>query len=417
MADVKTVFPGEVIFSEGSVGIPAMYLIKAGEVELSVIRDDSRVVLARLGKGQFFGEEVVVSSQPRGYSARAHSYCELQVFEAPALKALIEGAQPLLRFMLHGLIVSSQKKDQWLAAHESVQMQSDYLSYAHILMLMATPSAGASKLRRDREDETSLPLADVMKQCRGITGHPPRHVATTLKRMAMLNLVVLDNRRSDSTRGGGSPTLVDSILGGAQTVRFNHVDIVSRTQEVLLHQPHDKPHREPELIELSDLAALTGVDRNLLLRKLAQGEMADELFNFRRSEVLRFVTEKGRDYFAKRQGAGQMQSVEDLVTVDKRVLFEALNGIDTLDLAKLFRHISDGAVRERLFSCMARARREEIESFLKDDMGCDLEEAQLVEETLLEAVRELRRPRVSSAAVGVPPAAAVPVPEGRAGAG
>uniref|UniRef100_UPI0012F849BA cyclic nucleotide-binding domain-containing protein n=1 Tax=Azohydromonas aeria TaxID=2590212 RepID=UPI0012F849BA len=403
---MKTVSPGEAIFAEGFVGIPAMYLIKTGEVEISAVRDDVKVVLARLGKGQFFGEEVLLSAsaEARGTSARALSYCELQMIDAAGLRALADGAAPLLRHMLLSLIQSGQKKDALLAAHENIQTQPDILSYAHILALMAAPEAGGTGMRRDREKESSLAVADVVKHCRGITGHSRRHVATTLKRMAMLNLVTLDRAagtapRGGPVRGGGEiDTTVEAALGGAHTLRFNHEDIVPRAQELARHNLDDKLHREQELIELADVATLTGVDRALLLRKLAQGELADELFNFRRSEVLRFVAEKGRDYFARRQGAGQLQSIEDLATVDKRVLFEALNGIDTLELAKLFQHLWDETVRERLLGCLARARREEIERCVAEDVPCDAEEAQLVEEALLEAVRELRRPRGRAAA-------------------
>jgi hypothetical protein len=321
--------------------------------------------------------------------------------------------------MLLSLIQSGQKKDSLLAMHENIQTQPDILSYAHILALMAAPDAGTTGMRRDREKESSLAVGDVVKHCRGITGHSRRHVATTLKRMAMLNLVALDRAagsapRGGSVRGGGEiDTTVATALGGAHTLRFNHEDIVPRAQELARHNLDDKLHREQELIELADVAALTGVDRGLLLRKLAQGELADELFNFRRAEVLRFVAEKGRDYFARRPAASQMQSIEDLAAVDKRVLFQVFNGIDTLELAKVFQHLHDEVLRERLLGCLARARREEIERCVAEDPPCDAEEAQLVEEALMEAVRELRRPRTAQA---VPVPAGATAAEGRTAA-
>lgn len=392
---VRSVSPGEVILSEGYFGMPAMYVIKDGQVELSVTRDDAKVVLGTLGKGQFFGESVLLGNNPRHCTAKALTFCELQVIEGASLQAMLEGAPPLLKHMLRALIASAVKKDEHLATHENMQSQPDIVTYAHILVLMAAPEAGAQHLRRDREMESSLPTAEVLRRCRDITGHSRRHVVATLKHMAMLNLVTLDPGRAAG--GGGGPALDAAslaALGGAQTLRFQHGDIAPRAREMARHNLDDKLHSENDLIDLTDLAALTGVDRQMLLRKLTQDEVAEELFNFRRSAVLRFIAERGRDYFAKRQGSGQLQTVEDLGAVDKRILFEALNGLDEVDLAKLLQHTSDAGVRQRLLGCLSKARREEIEGLLDSGTDADPDELQLIESTLMEAVRALRRPAV-----------------------
>jgi CRP-like cAMP-binding protein len=61
---IRTASPGEVIFSEGSMGNPFMYVIKEGSVEISITRGERKVVLSTLGRGQFFGEMALLSLVP-----------------------------------------------------------------------------------------------------------------------------------------------------------------------------------------------------------------------------------------------------------------------------------------------------------------------------------------------------------------
>jgi CRP-like cAMP-binding protein len=377
------------------MGLPAVYVIKEGQVEISITRDDVRIVLGTMGKGQFFGEDVLVSTEPRRFTARALSYCELQVVEAAAVKQAIEGIPSFLRHMLRSLIQAGMKKDELLAGHENIQRQADILSYAHIIALMGAADAGARAGRRS-EGEPSLPVAEVVKKCRDVTGHSRRQVAATLKRMALLNLVSLNagNVSLDAT--------ADNVVSAAQTLSFNPTAIVTRAQELAKHNLDGKPHGELELIGLDDLETLTGVDRGLLLKKLAATEIAEEVFNFRRTEVLRYISEKGREYFAKRQNRGQLESVDDLLYVDKRILFDALNGIDEFDLAKLFQQITDKELLAKLNGCLSKAKREEIEKLVEQGGGGDPYEAEQIELALLETVKALRRPP------GAPGAAAEP---------
>jgi CRP/FNR family cyclic AMP-dependent transcriptional regulator len=62
---------GEFVFRQGDAG-DRIYVVKSGEVE--VVRDDpekGEVVLARLGKGAYFGEMALLSEAPRNASVRA----------------------------------------------------------------------------------------------------------------------------------------------------------------------------------------------------------------------------------------------------------------------------------------------------------------------------------------------------------
>ena len=66
----RTLAPGEVVYDEGDPG-EHLYLIQAGEIELFRARDEERRVVARLGAGDFFGEQSVVLEVPRSATAVA----------------------------------------------------------------------------------------------------------------------------------------------------------------------------------------------------------------------------------------------------------------------------------------------------------------------------------------------------------
>src|ERR1700761_8781110 len=70
----KTVAPGEVIYAEGFSSESVLYVITDGKVEISTQCDDKKVVVATLGKGEFFGEATLLGPEPRSNTAKALSF-------------------------------------------------------------------------------------------------------------------------------------------------------------------------------------------------------------------------------------------------------------------------------------------------------------------------------------------------------
>jgi hypothetical protein len=172
------------------------------------------------------------------------------------------------------------------------------------------------------------------------------------------------------------------------------VRIVERAAQVADADLDVSINSELELIELADLETLIGVERKVILNKLSHAEIADEVFAFRKSKVLNFVEQKGVAYFSKRanRGTGELKSLDDLLFVDQRTLFEAVSALDTYDLAKLLASIEDPAVSERLLSVMADARKNEVSWVMRRDIKIDPLEVGDIEQRLLETVRTLKSP-------------------------
>ncbi|MBJ9654594.1 cyclic nucleotide-binding domain-containing protein [Burkholderia multivorans] len=402
----RTAAPGEIIYAEGYAGEPVIFLIADGKVELSTRCDDRRVVLATLGRGEFFGEAALLAVEPRAHTAKALSFCQLTVVPTSVLDEEIERVSALLRHIVRTSIRRVKRKDDQLATYTHADFMPGVLSYAHVLALMGDGTAretGDTWARRPlhvQAEQASVPLVDVIRKCRAIAGHSRPHVMAMLRRMEKLNLVTIE---AASVEAGGVALEHSASADARQVVTFDAARIVDRAQQVADHDLDLSINSELELIELADLESLIGVDRKLLLNKLAHGEIADDVFAFRKSKVLSFVERKGVAYFSRRDArrAADVRALEDLVWVDQRTLFEIVSAFDTYDLAKLIANVDDRAVADRLFSVMTEVRRNEVSWVMRRDLKVDPVEVDDIERRLLDAVR----------AAKAPAAGAVPTPE------
>ncbi|MBU9661974.1 cyclic nucleotide-binding domain-containing protein [Burkholderia multivorans] len=402
----RTAAPGEIIYAEGYAGEPVIFLIADGKVELSTRCDDQRVVLATLGRGEFFGEAALLAVEPRAHTAKALSFCQLTVVPTSVLDEEIERVSALLRHIVRTSIRRVKRKDDQLATYTHADFMPGVLSYAHVLALMGDGTAretGDTWARRPlhvQAEQASVPLVDVIRKCRAIAGHSRPHVMAMLRRMEKLNLVTIE---AASVEAGGIALEHSASADARQVVTFDAARIVDRAQQVADHDLDLSINSELELIELADLESLIGVDRKLLLNKLAHGEIADDVFAFRKSKVLSFVERKGVAYFSRRDArrSADVRALEDLVWVDQRTLFEIVSAFDTYDLAKLIANVDDRAVADRLFSVMTEVRRNEVSWVMRRDLKVDPVEVDDIERRLLDAVR----------AAKAPAAGAVPTPE------
>ena len=388
----RTAAPGEVIYSEGFAGEPVLYVITEGKVELSTRCDDKKVVLATVGKGEFFGEAVLLQAEPRAHTAKALSFCQLTVIHASMVEEELERASPLLRHIVRTTIRRGRKKDDLLATYTHADFLPGVVSYAHVLALMAHVDNADSmdgRMRRGQTDEVAVPLPEVIKKCRAIAGHSRPHVMTMLGRMEKLNLVSLGTGRAEHL--SGNSRFGGDAASNRQVVTFDPARITDRAQQVADQDLDIAINSELELIELADLEALIGVERKMLLNKLSHDEIAEDVFAFRKTKVLHYVEEKGVSYFAKRaRGSGDVKSIEDIEFVDHRTLFDVVSGTDTYDLAKLAASMGDQAIVEKLFSVMTEARKNEVSWVMRRDLKVDPAEVEDIEQRFLQSIRELK---------------------------
>ena len=75
--------PGCTIVKEGDAESTSLFLINEGEVEVSRGKDKSRVLLATLGPGQYFGELALIDGSPRSATVTATSPVRVLVLDRP----------------------------------------------------------------------------------------------------------------------------------------------------------------------------------------------------------------------------------------------------------------------------------------------------------------------------------------------
>jgi CRP-like cAMP-binding protein len=398
----RTAAPGEIIFSEGYVGTSALYVIADGKVEISTQCDEKRVILATLGKGEIFGESALLPSEPRGSTAKALTFCRLTVIETRVVEEELERVSPLLRHLVRTMIRRTKRKDDLLATYTHADFLPGLLSYAHVLALMAGPENRDSRSRRAPNEEVSVPLAELIKKCRAIAGHSRLHVMAMLKRMEKLNLISFDAGRPDYN-GRGSAS--EDGAAGRHMVTFDPVRITERAQQVADHDLDLAITGELELIELADLEALIGVERQLILKKLSHSEIAEDIFAFRKTKVLNYIEENGAAYFSKRKirAASELESLADLEFIDQRTLFDAVSAFDTYDLARLLTAVADQAIADRLLSVMTQARQNEISWIMRRDVKIDPLEIPEIEQRFVDLVKSIKLPSMNpSAPIGSP---------------
>ncbi len=90
---------GAVIFKDGDVANDA-YLIESGTVEVVRKSGNLEVVLARLTRGEIFGEMALIDGKPRMASVRAVDAVTCVLISQSEFRRKLDAADPLLRRLL-----------------------------------------------------------------------------------------------------------------------------------------------------------------------------------------------------------------------------------------------------------------------------------------------------------------------------
>ena len=95
----KTFVPGEDIIQIGDAGRNA-YLIENGSVEVTLPGKDGIKILARLGKGEIFGEMSIIDDAPRSATVTAKENTEVIIIELSRYMLSLESSNPMMHLIL-----------------------------------------------------------------------------------------------------------------------------------------------------------------------------------------------------------------------------------------------------------------------------------------------------------------------------
>jgi len=98
---------GQVVVREGDPG-EALYLIKAGKVDVNTTRDGQQLQLATLGPGACFGEVALLSGRPRTATVVASEQCTMLCFHQKQIDEILI-AYPKVRKLLESIVLGRAK--------------------------------------------------------------------------------------------------------------------------------------------------------------------------------------------------------------------------------------------------------------------------------------------------------------------
>jgi CRP-like cAMP-binding protein len=366
-------YAGDVIFTEG-MSSSHMYVVKEGEVDIYMIREEKRVVVESLVRGQCFGMAPCLLSGSRTTNAAAKTYCELYLVENDKLDEALNTSAKLVRGILRTLAEQAAVANELIATR--VNYQPDILVYAQLLYILGIADIGKLKAEavssQAHSAQASPTLSDVFSSARALLGHSDAHIRGSMGKLAMLHLIRIADEK-----------------GNGKRVLFAPKDIISQARKIA---SADKDHGklDYEYINVDEFSALVDVDRGIILKKLAGGEFAEDIFTFRKSEIMRLLNDKGRKFFIDRKikSPEEFTDIVDIEFADQKTCFEVISRCDVYDLAKLVGNTDDAIVKSRILACLPRAKQEELESDISGLKQVDPIEVQQIGKAIIQDIKE-----------------------------
>jgi CRP/FNR family transcriptional regulator, cyclic AMP receptor protein len=124
---------GQKLFRAGDAG-DAMYLIEHGKVEISMKSSDGEeLILAVLGRGDFFGEMALIDGKPRSANATVVETSRLVVLSRPHFLSFISSSPNVSLEMLTALTRRLRRTDEllrYLATRNVNEEEASHLTFA-----------------------------------------------------------------------------------------------------------------------------------------------------------------------------------------------------------------------------------------------------------------------------------------------
>lgn len=373
-------YAGDVLFTEKMAG-NQVYLIKEGQVDLYLMREERRVVVDTLGKGQCFGMNSRLLHCRRPTHAMARTYSEFYVVDGATLERHLKATPQLIESLLHTQAARIDRANELIAT--KVNYQPELQAYAHLLQILGQADlagrAGEAQRRGEPATVAHVLLSEFQGHARALLGHSDPHIRQVLGRLESLHLLHHEGDRARDRK-----------------LVFSPKNIVDQARKLTESDPH-RGKLDFEYLSVDELSTMVNVDRHTLLSKLAQSEFSDELITFRKSEVVRLLDAKGRRFFADRKikTPSEFTDILDIEFATQKALVSALARVDAFDLAKLMSTIEVSAIRDRILACLPRAKREEVLSESADIGQVDTVEILQLEQLIIKQLRELMLPALA----------------------
>jgi CRP/FNR family transcriptional regulator, cyclic AMP receptor protein len=177
-------FPkGSLILSQGDAG-EALFLIKGGQVKVTVVAEDGReVILSVLGAGSFFGEMALVDDEPRSAHIIAMEDTTLLQLRREDFRARLKSAPELAIALLRELSRRLRRADDTIASLMLLDVNG---RIAHLLLELAREEGGETGTRITRR----LTHASIGQ----MVGASRETVSRTMRNLVLRNVIAVTRR-------------------------------------------------------------------------------------------------------------------------------------------------------------------------------------------------------------------------------
>jgi CRP/FNR family cyclic AMP-dependent transcriptional regulator len=174
---------GSVILSQGDSG-DALFLIRTGQVKVTVIAEDGReVILSVLGSGSFFGEMALLDDEPRSAHVIAMQDCTLLQLRRDDFRARLRLSPDLSTSLLRELSRRLRRADDTIASLMLLDVNG---RIAHLLLELAREEGGNEGARIARR-LTHASLGQMV-------GASRETVSRTMRNLVLRNVIAVTRR-------------------------------------------------------------------------------------------------------------------------------------------------------------------------------------------------------------------------------
>lgn len=243
---------GQVLFREGETGQHA-YAIESGLVQICVERGGKQVAIAKLGKGEIFGEMAIISEGKRSATAVALKDCRLLKLEAQQFHHRMEAMDPVMRMIVDVMLTRLRSTLEQLETLPEAPRQHEQPPAELVDEALA-------RLRLEHE------LQDAVLDEQFSPFYQPIVCLATGKLAGFEALVRWDHPE----RGLVAP---DSFIPAAEESDL----IMAITRNVLLRVSKDLPEMRVRCLKNIENVKLVYVSLNVTARDLADAQFADKI--------------------------------------------------------------------------------------------------------------------------------------------
>ena len=383
----KIFHKGQVIYKEGQSSNEA-YIIKQGAVALYRLSGNKKVNLGILRPGQIFGEMGVITEEKRTASAEALEYTEVIVLDLNLLHTL------LLKSPRPVQIITSYLVERVRALNSRVVERPTSNTFASVCGVILL--AWRAIVKAVPKGETpQISTAEISKTVKDILLISQVEIDEIFDRLAKVHIIeIVDVKgahyRNDpllGTKKKSGEYVKERLLSIPDTERF------ARVVKNLAKEHQEANPTDMEFIDLDDFAREVGAQPDMILKKVAYGEIPPSIFFFHKSSSLAFAAKKGPEFFQRTKrpklSPEDLERIDDIVGVDNPTIEEALSKLGFYKVSILAAQ-ARGEALDKIYRNLSK----KIAGVVKEEIGrmesLDQGEAADVEEEFLSLIKTMK---------------------------